>query len=58
MGVIHRDQGAYDIAQAYFFKSIDLKNNGGKMSLNRGLSLLPANTSAICILKKETLIVR
>lgn len=30
MGVIHRDQGAYDIAQAYFFKSIDFEKQRGQ----------------------------
>ena len=30
MGVIHRDQGAYDIAQSYFLKSIDFEKQRGQ----------------------------
>jgi CHAT domain-containing protein len=53
MGVIHREQGAYDIAQAYFLKSIDFEKQRGPSSANSGFIAIAYKHLGDLYFKKE-----
>ena len=53
MGVIHRDQGAFDIAQTYFLKSIDWEQLRGPQAAHSGFVAIAFKHLGDLFFKKE-----
>ncbi len=53
MGVIHREQGAFELAQAYFLKSIDFERQRGPKAANSGFIAIAYKHLGDLFFKKE-----